>query len=466
MLPNKPKTTAVAIGSVVAALGFYGCKGDDTDWNTDRSTDTGTDTEIVDDSWAIERVEELNAGVQIDLAISASDEVALAYYVTLPTNTGLCEEAGFNPPPRLQQAIRLARKGPTEDLWRTETVDEPIIYVSPIGLSVAYDGAGNPALAYAGGPAISAHCGANDAVLSEWVGGAWSNEVVVATSGEATTGSAPSDSGTVVGYWPALAYDSSGNPAFAYKDVHFGTLQRDDTMRADAEFVWRQGGWSHEAVDFGEGAGDYMDLVFDAEGRPVLAYVIDVEAQDQSRRGVWISRRETDGTWTRAQLAAGFVHQRVSIAKDALTGELAVAYYWPKEKAARVRRLLDPERFAEATAWQNETIGDVRYDEGYYPSLTYAASGELLLAYHRCRSATAAAEGCNPAYEAVILARREVGGTWRNEVVRSAATGSCGEYTRVGADSTGRIIVAYRCTIEVSGEFEFRVFVASKSPGE
>ena len=142
-----------------------------------------------------------------------------------------------------------------------------------------------------------------------------------------------SDYGYVVGYWPSLAKSQSGTKLLAWQDVHGGSLQRDDLVRADLEVaIKNDGGWSYEAVDFGEGAGVYNRAFFDSEGRPAVLYYIPIEAAqaERVRLGIWLARKEGD-EWVKFQLYAGATQGSPSVVVN--SEGIWVAYY-----DAQVRR--------------------------------------------------------------------------------------------------------------------------------
>jgi hypothetical protein len=448
--------------ALVAAIAIGACSdGDGSATPADGGTDTETDTGSAAIDWEIEMVEDANMGYQAQLAVGPDGSPAVAYFGNEGFEDGICSpEIEVDPPPRVRYEIRFAeRTGPGQ--WAAETVDEPEVAFTPNGLDLAFDPDGRPAVAYTGGPPELVYCGGNDAVLRVRDGGDWTFQTAADNSGQAATGEPASDSGHVVGIWPALEYDPDGEPAILYKDSHFGTLQHDDLYRADAELAWRSGGssWSHEAVDPGEAAGEHGDLIFDDEGRPVAFYAISVEAQEDSRHGVWAARRDSEGTWEIVELHTGAIHQEISAAVHPTSGDLIVAFYAAADKAVKLRRLSDAAQFAESSAWSSELVGRAQYDEGLNVSLAIAPSGLVALAYHRCRLVTSTSEGCDQNDEAVIFAI-ENGSGWSYSTVVESEVGSCGNFTSLGFDDQGTAYIVYRCTVQEGDEFTFRPFVA------
>ena len=422
-----------------------------------------TDTGTAPDEWTIEQVENLSVGLQAKMVVGPQDDLAIAYWANEAYEDGLCDEVPVDPPVRLRQEIRFAEKTSSSQEWSTELVIAPVVIFGPTGLSLAYDPDGHPAVAFTGGDPQMQFCGSNDAVLGVRESQEWTFETAAAESGESATGDPASDAGFVVGFWPALAYDSQGEPAIVHKDVHFGALQSDDFRRADAEFAWSTGSsWTHEAIDYGDGAGGYNALVFDQEGRPVAFYLIPLDSNIVSRHGVWAARRENDGTWNTVKLHSGSIHQEISAGIDPNTGAIVTAFYSAKNYAVRVRQLDDPDSFTDTTAWTSELVCSPQYDEGRHVSLAFTPSGRLALSFHRCRLLSSGSESCDHNDEAVVFAIKD-GNEWAIQTAAKGGLGSCGEFSSLVFDSSGSAHIAYRCTVETDDGYSFRLFVASKN---
>jgi hypothetical protein len=279
--------------------------------------------------------------------------------------------------------------------------------------------------------------------------------------GDSASGDAASDAGYVVGLWPGLAVDASGETGLVYKDIHFGTLQHDDQYRADLEFASGSGGsWSHEVADLGNGAGDHSQLLFDDEGRAIAVYAIPVQEEKDNRLGLWAARRESDGTWTTVQLHGSSAGNAIS-AKFSPSGQLVVAFYSGGDQAVKIRTLTDPDSFGTTSAWDSELVASNRFDEGEYVSLDFLPDGRRALAYRRCKLLTDKGDGCNINDEAVVFAAEGSDG-WEFETVQAGEDGSCGEYTNLVIDPSGKATIVYRCTVEDSGTYSFRLFTATR----
>ena len=152
-----------------------------------------------------------------------------------------------------------------------------------------------------------------------------------------------------------MAYDPEGNPAILHQDVHFVYLQGDDKERADAEFSWRRDGWQHEAIDCGFGAGEHGEVIFDAQGRPVVFYVNPVSEGD--RFGVYAARRDDDGTWETIRTHTGSTIGSVSAALDPVNDEPVAAFYSGPDYGAKVQRLKVDDDFANPDSHFDFPVG-------------------------------------------------------------------------------------------------------------
>jgi hypothetical protein len=107
------------------------------------------------------------------------------------------------------------------------------------GASVAYQVNGAPAVAYLGGAAdfTAAFWYQNDAAIAYNQNGRWVESVAATDSAPPTSGSAPSDNGIVVGFYPALIFQGN-NAVLAYRDGHFGqSAGTGDWNAADLEMA-------------------------------------------------------------------------------------------------------------------------------------------------------------------------------------------------------------------------------------
>ena len=416
--------------------------------------ETGAATTARETGWSFATLDDADGGLQLQLVAGEASAWA-AWFATAPTSDGICDEIEVAPPPRERFALRAARVT-IAGVEPALDVAAPVAAVQPAGLDLAIDESGRPALAFTGGEPEGQYCGAHDAVLASFDGEGWVSQTAAVDSGDAASGEPASDAGFVVGHWPAVAFDPQGEPAVLYRDVHFGSLQRDDQFRADAELAWKTGGtWQREIVDLGDGGGAHGRLAFDPEGRPVAAYVIPVE-KAKSRLGVWVARLD-GGVWEHVRLHDGDVPDQIGLVVD--EGGITVAFTDTRVRSARLRQLSAGADLSDPGAWSDERVGRGPYDEGRHVSVAIDPDGAPVLAYHVCKRLTDTQTSCNLGDEALVVAARE-GDGWSYEVVRSAAGGSCGRYTSLAFDRTGRAWLGFRCSVEVADGFAFRPQIA------
>ncbi|MEO0605677.1 MAG: hypothetical protein AAF211_29865, partial [Myxococcota bacterium] len=250
---------------------FVACASGDDGGDSALVSETGTATMPPHASWSVAPLDDADGGLQLRLVADPSGGAWASWFANAPTADGICDEIDVAPPPRERFDLRVARIA-TDGSATVEDVASPVAAVQPTGLGLRVDAAGQPAIAYTGGEPEGQYCGAHDAVLARNDGTSWTHTTVASDSGQSASGEPASDAGFVVGQWPALAFDADGQPAVLHRDVHFGSLQRDDQFRADAELSRAlPAGWSHDVVDLGQGAGTHGQLAFDPEGRPVAA---------------------------------------------------------------------------------------------------------------------------------------------------------------------------------------------------
>jgi hypothetical protein len=341
--------------------------------------------------------------------------------------------------------------------WNVELVEPLLILGNPPGLDFKVSPSGTPTIvAMTGDPVVQIkYCGSNDVgVYTRTSPGNWSVETAVANSGEAATGLPASDYGYVVGHWPTLAYDQSGNPAIAYRDVHAGAMQGDDDRKADLELAWETGGWSHIAVDPGHGAGQYSKMLFDADGEPVIVYANNIEETTDNPQGVWVTRSADAGTtWEKVRFFLGASIDGPDAVVSPDDGTLYVVYYDSHVGVPKLLTLTDDTQFTSLDGgWTSETFGSPSYDEGYNPSIAVGPQGQVAVAYYRCGLASGGLGNCDGTEDALVFAWQE-GGSWESEIIDPGSTdlGTCGTYPSLAFDGDGHAVVAYQCQAMVDG---------------
>lgn len=417
------------------------------------------------ETWKLSTIDEDGGGLHIQLAASKDGKLGVVYFPVTGVEDGLCEELGFDsPPPRVRWSLTYAElNGST---WEKSVVGDFLYVGQPTGVDLGYYANGNPVIAtMTGAPLpLQKYCGVNDMGLMTRQGAMWQTETAVTSSGDAATGEPGSDFGEVVGYFPSLAFDSSGQPAIAYKDVHSGSIQSDDRRRADLELAWRQGNsWRAIPVDFGQGAGNYNQLRFDAQNRPTIAYYMPTESLEQNRQGIWVTRSEDDGaTWPRVQLYNQSTSERPSMAIDN-DGKPHVVFYHANKGYPSLASLEDAAEFESSSkGWKLQDIGDSRFDEGYSPSMAIGPDGQLAVAYYRCTKSTGTLGDCTTEDDALIFAFED-NGEWTREVVDEGDVGGyCGSKPSLTFDADGYAVIAYRCEVEANGTLQSQIKLARR----
>lgn len=418
--------------------------------------------------WTSSVVDANNVGLHVRLVHSGS-MFGLVYFDARGTDDGVCETAGDNQPQRIVWGLHY---GTSVDgtSWATEKISDLLHVGPPVGTDLVFDASGSPMVtAMTGEPLLAMipfYCGVNDVGLWTRNGGGWTDESVVVSSGEAATGHPPSDFGEVVGYWPSIALDNSGNPAIVYKDVHAGSIQSDDLRRADLELAWRQGdGWQNIAIDFGEGGGDHNRIRFDGQNRPHVAYYRATEDRLEPSLGIWMTRSlDAGATWEKVRLFPSGTSEGPDFVFDPATGLPLVAYYNSERGFPQLAELTDEAQFESASqGWKISDIGDSAFDEGYRTSLAISPGGTVAVAYYRCTRASQGLGDCKPADDGLVFAYRDRD-TWIHEVVDPGdAAGLCGQYPSLAFDAAGIAHIAYQCEATDSGSINNTVKVARRA---
>jgi len=446
-------TAALRVTCLVLGASLIGCGGDD-DSSSDNGDDpppsTPRDVPVGEEEWSNEVIADENAGQFLRLRYDeGEDRPVLAYYAMTGIDDGPCVEIGDGIDVPTRRLWNLVYGEEQMGGWQFETVVQTLSQSDPRGFDLQLAADGTPTIAAITGVPITLpmYCGAHDlGLFTRDAPDSWSEQTLVVTSGEAASGEPASDAGEIVGYWPALAFDGGGNPAVAYRDVHFGGIQNDDFERADLEISI---GGSARPVDVGVGAGQFNQLHFDPEGRPLIVHYNPVMQELDNRTGLWVARSEDGGsTWEHVRLFSAPLINPPSSIFDA-DGQLQVAYYDPGRGVPVLATLLDDAMFTSFNdGWQEETIGDPRFDEGYDPSLAMDADGRLGLAYYRCaRTDMTRLGSCDAQEDGLILAHRAAGADdfEIEEVDGGEDIGECGRSASLIFEGSGRPAVAYAC---------------------
>jgi hypothetical protein len=310
-------------------------------------------------------------------------------------------------------------------------------YAARMGVGIALDQAGEPTLAYTGGPAAAERCGASDMLIASVSGGVLGAPRTIATD-SASTGM-PADQapncaaqdvcnrGDATGYWPSIALNPvSGAFGVAFRDLHFGFADT-DFASSDVELAL---GNSYDVytVDVARGGGTYERLAFSPSGKAaVVHYSLDYQP------AVWLDY-QTDQGWKSQKLFTGKIREQLGFAISA-QGRYAVAYFDDANKLLMYRESMDGETWMAADNIDRDGL------TGYYPSLAFDDQGNPAVAYYRCND-YGAGDSCDVNKDGLYLARR-IAGTWQTAKVIAESGVYDGLYTAL-AFVGGKPVIGYQ----------------------
>lgn len=336
-------------------------------------------------------------------------------------------------------------------IGRSEVVTQNV--QSVYGVSVAFQGNGQPAIAYLGGDTngyMSPFWFQSDVALRYRQGtDSWSQEqIAVRMSWEAPCGNPISDmqDGFVVGLFPALAF--VGNTAYvAYRDVHQGQFPTQDWEGSDLELVsGTPGNWSHEPIVCGgndkKAYGGYSQMVIGPGNQPAIVSTEIFNSADGSGINVLFHRRNATGGWTGTPWSS----PAVPILNTQKGGGPSLAYDATLGYAiAVVERSDNTLYFSRSVNGAQWTSPDPVFQSGtggWYPSIAIDPSThEPVIAYYVCSTRAGIPEPQCPANERQLrLATRVLGSTWRHSTIDPRG----GILPKLGFLSSGKRVIAYR----------------------
>lgn len=278
--------------------------------------------------------------------------------------------------------LSLARH--TGAAWMVEAIDA----ISSAGgyNSLAIDGAGRPAVAYAGDQGLA---------LARWNGAAWVREVIDAVAAK----------------YPSLAFDHLGQPFLSYSSSALKLARGSAT------------GWTIEDVD-ASSLGWYSELAVHPSGRPVISYCklcAQTQTSTQLDLALWLG-----SSWQRWRIdSADFTGWYTSIAV-APSGEGIIGYFELSPSPTFTLRIARSASFTNLTTWTRETL-EPTAQAGDSNAIAVDPGGDLLVAWG------------DHGNQQVGFSRFD-GTTWSSEVV-AAAKGWQG--VSVAADATGLPGISY-----------------------
>lgn len=372
----------------------------------------------------------------LSLAVGPQDRVGIAYFVSLSSGQG----AGA-----LDGGSDFARDYELRYLeWSAGEASPPqlIDTVQRVhGVSLAFQGGGEPAVAYLGGGSDdSVYWLQSDAVVAYRSGAAsWTRQVAATRGDQATCGNPVSDRGFLVGLNPGLVFD--GDTAYlAYRDGHDGQFPQQDWAGSDLELV--EGGpssWTRRCLMEGgnnkSAYGGHISMAM-AGGQPALVHDRVLGSADGTGQDVIFVRRNADGTWSGGTTVLSIANTQsgASLAWDPVVGfGIAVV--------DRSSDLLSYTSSSDGVTWAQPDPVFQSGSGGWYPSLAFdPVHHEPAIAYYVCSARSGANEGSCSASEDELRVAQLIGASWRH--VRVDPGG--GLLPRIGFLSAGKRVIAYR----------------------
>jgi hypothetical protein len=324
------------------------------------------------------------------------------------------------------------------DLGFTGSIVTSQPYAARMGVGLAMDQAGEPVLAYTGGPTAAIRCGASDMLTASVSGGKLGTPQTIA-AGSASTGM-PADQaiacsaqnvcnqGDATGYWPSLALDpASGNLGVAFRDLHFGFADT-DFASSDVEFALGPG-YAVYTVDVARGGGTYNRLAFTSAGMAAVVHYA------EAKPAIWVDWQTAAG-WKSQKLIEGKIGEQLGFAISS-QGLYALAYFDSKQQ---VLMYLES---ADGSTWTAPESVDSDGVVGNYPSLAFDGQGNPAIAYYRCNDSNASS-GCSTEKDGLFLARRQ-NGAWLTRKISGDSGSSDGLYTAL-AFVNGKAVIAFQTT--------------------
>jgi len=313
-----------------------------------------------------------------------------------------------------------------------------------IGLGMAVQPNGQPAVAYLGGnDTTQSFWFQNDAYLAyRTANRTWAKEVVVQKSDEAP-GNAVSNAGFLVGLHAALAFDGA-TAYYAYRDCHNGQSPQGDYNASDLEVAsgW-VGGWTKklaigaDGVTVGkQGYGGHNQLLVVNHGVTLVSdRIINLPGfAGEPGADVTVMRRDpVAGTWSTPKVVMNVANTQTgpSVAYDAQLGYAIAAV---DANTNQLSFISSP----DGNVWS--TVDPVWRSGkgGWYPSLAIDPSThDAEIAYYFCSNASNAGS-CNPADDELRLTARLT--NWSYRVVDPAG----GYLPKLLFLGNGKRVIVYR----------------------
>lgn len=337
----------------------------------------------------------------------------------------------------------------------TPSTPETITLVQrPAGVAIDFDAMGRPVVSFLGG-ATGFEMGQSifwfqsDAVVHvRTAPGTWQENVINRDGSTVRCGNPVSDTGFLVGLFPAIKHNAAGQLYMAYRDAHNGQYPIGDWAGSDVEIFEdalgaRRGVCGQAGGNDKQGYGGRIKMVIGPDDQPAILYDRPFGSATGKGEDVLFQRRQTSGQWT----PAAFI-TRIS---DTMTG---ASFAWHATEGWGVtvtdrqnhkllyQRNRDPA--ANTQMWESPTEVFASGTGGWYPSLALDTDpmfpGEPSIAFYVCsRRDNVLSDACPQDQDDLRIARR-TGTNWQFTLVDSGG----GYAPQLGFLNAGKRVVAYR----------------------
>jgi hypothetical protein len=411
------------------------------------------------------------------IAVSPDDRIGVAYFrrIDCPDGTDNCPERTIQHVPDFEvEYIEVKKNGQASAETKVQQVQ------LAFGLTVAFQPNGSAAVAYLGWNGQSYSTAGvdggqydgttpawfqNDAVVSYQQGdGTWRQYTVMQQASDAPVGNIPGaggldDNGNILGFWPALAFDST-QAYLAFRDGHFANYACPNPQD-----------WCSATIRFGQGspptnwtkswavAGDLASAPLEAfgghnqllifNGQPALAFDRMPGGAGELSSGsqdILFAMRQSDGkTWTTPKkvFPSGETQSGPSMAYDSQVG-LAIAAV--DDSVAIGASKLAYVTSTDGITWTNPDPVVQAGSDGWWPSLAIDPMLHLPhIAYYHCSdTAGVNAPGlCPPSQDELRISHLDPQNNWNAETIDTAG----GYLPKIGFFSDGKRFVIYRASV-------------------
>lgn len=384
------------------------------------------------------------AGDQGKLLRGEDGTLYYAYFKAIGTTVNNCNIAKFStsdPMPGTNFDLKVAILAPGATTWTIEKVpleqvstDVPYV-TNRYGIDGAFNAAGNPVFAFAGGLPGVYNCGSTDLVTATRTGSnAWMVSDLVQDSSACCSYCVDPAclEGDIVGPWASMTADGSQQLAIAYMDYHFNT-DHDGWAFRGLE-MWQEGG-AVSGIKPWSGKGTYSQLRYlPAHTGATFSGFMAAYTTPQAS-GLYVARQvATAGAltdWDEKALRPDSVGERLSLAV-APDGTVGLAFYSATNNLNQPTQDLvycystdngDHWSVPCETADQANTVGQ-------YPSLAFDKESRALVSYYYC----GAGGDCKPSGDGLRFAIRTGVGAWIRRNVSFDAANVTGVFSQLVVD--------------------------------